>query len=122
VLKIVASDHKSNPSEAALRGERESVSFDVDNAAPSVSLGVQRRESGRIVVPFEVRDADSVIMRVEYSVDSQPWQNAFPDDGILDARREQFTLRLDGAMAGRTLVVRSTDAMNNVGTGEVVLK
>ena len=122
VVKIVASDHKSNPSEAALRGERESVSFDVDNAAPTVSLATQRRESGRIVVPFEVRDADSVITRVEYSVDSQPWQSAFPDDGILDARREQFTLRLAAAMAGRTLVVRSTDAMNNIGTGEIVLK
>ncbi len=122
VVKIVASDHKSNPPDTALRGERESASFDVDNTAPTVSLGAPRRESGRIVVPFEVRDADSVITRVEYSVDSQPWQSAFPEDGILDARREQFTLRLDAAMAGRTLVVRSTDAMNNVGSGEIVLK
>ena len=31
-------------------------------------------------------------------------------------------LRLDAAMAGRTLVIRATDAMNNVGSGEVVLK
>ena len=62
------------------------------------------------------------VTRVEYSVDSQRWQSAFPQDGILDARREQFTLRLDAAMAGRTLVVRATDAMNNVGSGELVLK
>jgi hypothetical protein len=122
VVKIVASDYKSNPPDATLRGERESASFDVDNTAPTVTLGAARRESGRIVVPFEARDTDSVLARVEYSVDSQPWQSAFPEDGILDARREQFTLRLDAAMAGRTLVVRSTDAMNNVGTGEVVLK
>lgn len=122
VVKVVASDHKSNPPDAALRGERESASFDVDNTAPIVSIGTARRESGHIVVPFEVRDADSVIARVEYSVDSQPWQSAFPDDGILDARREQFTLRLDASMAGRTLVVRSTDAMNNVGSAEVVLR
>jgi len=122
VVKVVASDHKSNPPDAALRGERESASFDVDNTAPIVSIATARRESGHIVVPFEVRDADSVIARVEYSVDSQPWQSAFPDDGILDARREHFTLRLDASMAGRTLVVRSTDAMNNVGSAEVVLK
>ncbi len=122
VVKIVASDHKSNPPDTVLRGERESASFDVDNTAPTVSLGTPRRESDRIVVPFEARDADSVVARVEYSVDSQPWQSAFPEDGILDARREQFSLRLDVAMAGRTLVVRSTDAMNNVGTGEIVLK
>jgi hypothetical protein len=55
-------------------------------------------------------------------VDSQPWQSAFPQDGILDARHEQFALRLEPALAGRTLVVRATDAMDNVGTGEVVLK
>jgi hypothetical protein len=122
VVKIVASDHKSNPPETALRGERESASFDVDNTAPIVTLAPPRRESGHIVVPFEVRDADSVITRVEYSVDSQPWQSAFPEDGILDARREQFVLRLDPSMAGRTLVVRGTDAMNNVGTGEIVLR
>jgi hypothetical protein len=121
-VKIVASDRKSNPPDLALRGERESASFDVDNTAPTVTLAAPRRESGRIVVPFEARDSDSVIARVEYSVDSQPWQSAFPEDGILDARREQFTLRLDAAMAGRTLVVRSTDAMSNVGTGEIVLK
>ena len=75
-----------------------------------------------IVVPFSIRDADSPIARVEYALDAQRWQAAFPQDGILDGRQEQFTLRLDAATAGRTLVVRATDAMNNVGAGEVVLR
>ena len=122
VVKVVASDHKSNPSATALKGERESASFEVDNTAPSVVMGATKRDAGVIVVPFEVRDADSVVTRVEYSVDSQPWQSAFPQDGILDARREQFVLRVDAALAGRTLVVRATDTMNNMGTGEIVLK
>jgi hypothetical protein len=122
VVKIVASDQKSNPADAALKGERESASFDVDNTAPTVTLSAARREGNVIVVPFEVRDTDSVVSRVEYSVDSQPWRSAFPADGILDARREQFHLRLDAALAGRTLVVRATDAMNNMGTGEANLK
>ena len=73
-------------------------------------------------MPFDVRDADSQLTRVEYSLDAQRWQSAFPQDGILDSRQEQFSLRLDAAMAGRTLVIRATDAMNNVGAGEVVLK
>jgi hypothetical protein len=122
VLKIVASDRKSNPEDAALRGERESESFDVDNAPPTVTIGASRRDGGSIVVPFEVRDADSHITRVDYALDAQRWQSAFPQDGILDGRLEQFSLRLDAAMAGRTLVIRATDAMNNVGSGEVVLK
>lgn len=122
VVRVVASDHKANPPDTALRGERESASFDVDNTAPTVSVGGTRRDGGKIVVAFDVHDTDSTISRVEYSVNSQPWQSAFPTDGILDARREQFSLTLDSAVAGRTLVIRATDAMNNVGSGEVVVK
>ena len=122
LVKVVASDEKSNPADTALRGERESGSFDIDNTAPAVTLSPSRREGNGIAVQFEIRDADSAITRVEFSLDSQRWQGAFPQDGILDGRREQFVLRLDSAMAGRTLVVRATDAMNNVGSGEVVLK
>jgi hypothetical protein len=122
VVKVVASDKKAHPPDAALRGERESASFDVDNTAPLVVPGTARREGSAILVPFEVSDADTAIARVEYSVDSQPWQSAFPEDGILDSRRERFTVRLAAEHAGRVLVIRAADAMNNVGTGEVVLK
>ena len=122
VMKVIASDHASNPAATALRGERESGSFDIDNTPPSVSLSASRREAAMVIVPFEVRDTDSPITRVEYSLDAQRWQSAFPQDGILDARHEQFALRLDATLAGRTLVVRATDAMNNVGSGEIVIK
>jgi hypothetical protein len=122
VLKVVASDAKSNPTETALRGERESSSFEIDSTPPTVTLGTPRRESGSIVVPFEIRDSDSPLVRVEYSLDAQRWQSAFPQDGILDSRQEQFALRLDAASAGRTLVIRATDTMNNVGAGQVVVR
>ena len=75
-----------------------------------------------IVVPVEIRDSDSAVTRVEYSLDAQRWQSAFPQDGILDGRQEQLALRFDPGLAGRTLVVRATDAMNNVGSGEVLIK
>jgi hypothetical protein len=122
VLKVSASDSKSNPADTALRGERESSSFDIDNAPPAVTVGTPRREGSSIVVPFEIRDTDSPLNRVEYSLDAQRWQNVFPTDGILDARQEQFALRLDAATAGRTLVIRATDAMSNVGSGQVVVR
>ena len=122
VLKVVASDHKSNSTDTTLKGERESASFDIDNTPPVVTLAASRREGGMIVVPVEVRDSDSAVTRVEYSLDAQRWQSAFPQDGILDGRQEQLALRFDPALAGRTLVVRATDAMNNVGSGEVLIK
>ncbi len=69
--------------------------------------------------PAEVRDTDSAVTKVEYSLDAQRWQTAFPRDGILDARQETFELRLESDAAGRTLVIRATDALGNVGTGQV---
>ena len=49
----------SNSPGAALVGELESISFDVDNTAPTVTVSAPRRDGSGFVVPFEVRDADS---------------------------------------------------------------
>jgi hypothetical protein len=121
-IKVVASDHKSNPADSALKGERESASFDIDNTPPIVTIGTSRREGGLIAIPVDVRDTDSPIARLEYSIDADRWQSAFPLDGILDGRHEQFLLRVETASAGRTLVVRATDTMNNVGFATLVVQ
>jgi sugar lactone lactonase YvrE len=122
VLKVSASDRRVNPADNALAGELESSSFEVDNVAPTVQLGAIRRDGVRFIVPADVRDADSPVTRVEYSLDAQRWQTAFPRDGILDARQESFELRLEADAAGRTLVVRASDALGNVGTGQIEVK
>ncbi|HEX8029292.1 MAG TPA: hypothetical protein VF491_12550 [Vicinamibacterales bacterium] len=122
VLKVLASDRRSNPADTALGGEMESSSFDIDNVAPTVQAGAIRRDGTRFIVPAEVRDADSAVTKVEYSLDAQRWQPAFPRDGILDARQENFEIRLDADAAGRTLVIRATDALGNVGTGQVQIR
>jgi len=121
VLKVVASDTVSNPLELALSGELESASFDIDNTPPSVTMGTVGRDGARFVVSVDVRDADSALKKVEYSLDAQKWQSAFPRDGILDSRRESFEIRLDANTAGRVLVVRATDSLNNVSAGQVQL-
>lgn len=122
VLKVSASDRKANPAELSLAGELESSSFEIDNVAPSVHIGAQRREGTRFLVAADVRDTDSTVTKVEYSLDAQRWQPAFPRDGILDGRQESFELRLDADAAGRTLVIRATDALGNVGTGQAVVR
>ncbi len=119
VLKVLASDRRSNPADIALGGELESSSFEIDNVAPAVQIGALRRDGARFIVPAEIRDTDSAVMRVEYSLDAQRWQPAFPRDGILDGRQESFEIRLDAEAAGRTLVIRATDALGNVGTGQI---
>jgi sugar lactone lactonase YvrE len=122
VLRAQASDAKVNPAETALAGDLESNSFEIDNVPPVVNISAVRRDGARFVVSAEVRDADSAVSRVEYSVDAQRWVSAFPRDGILDGRQEQFEIRLDADAAGRTLVIRATDALGNVGTGQILVK
>jgi hypothetical protein len=119
VLKVAASDRKVNPPDIALTGELESSSFEIDNVSPTVQIGALRRDGTRFIVPAEIRDGDSAVAKVEYSLDAQRWQSAFPRDGILDGRQETFEIRLDADAGGRTLVIRATDALGNVGTGQV---
>ena len=122
VLKVAASDTGANPSASALVGELESSSFEIDNVAPTVQAGAIRRDGTRFVVPADIHDTDSPITRVEYSLEAQRWQPAFPRDGILDARQESFEIRLDATAEGRTLVIRATDALGNVGTGQIQIR
>jgi len=122
VLKVLASDRKANPAEVALAGELESSSFDIDNVAPAVQIGAIRRDGTRFVIAADIRDVDSSITKVEYSVDAQRWQPAFSRDGILDGRQEAFEIRLEAEASGRTLVIRATDALGNVGTGQVQIR
>jgi hypothetical protein len=122
VMKVLASDRKSNPADIALAGELESSSFEIDNVAPTVQVAALRRDGARFIVPVEVRDGDSTIAKVEFSLDAQRWQPAFPRDGILDGRQEAFEIRLEAEANGRILVIRASDALGNVGTGQVQVR
>jgi hypothetical protein len=117
VIKIAASDAASNAPRNALTGELESASFDVDNTPPRVEVQPQARAAGpRTTIVFSVSDEQSAIQRVEYSLDASRWRLAHPKDGIPDSRREEFEIQLDEGEAGRNVILRVTDAMNNVAT------
>ncbi len=118
VVKVAASDAPNNPAGQALVGELESAAFDVDNGAPVISLLPLVRSASASTIAFEVTDTQSAVSTVEYSVDSGPWQVAYPVDGAADSRRERYEIRVEGNAAGR-VVVRAIDAMNNVVTARV---
>lgn len=122
VLRVLASDAKSNPAETALAGDMESSSFDIDTVAPVVTMGAVQRDGARFVVSGDVRDGDSPVTRLEYSLDAQRWEPAFARDGLLDGRTESFEIRLEAEAAGRTLVIRASDALGNIGTGQVLVR
>jgi hypothetical protein len=115
-IKVSASDAPSNSPATALRGELESTSFDIDNTAPRVEVQSAVRTRGAVVITFLVHDDQTAVQRVEYSLDASRWQVAYPVDGIADSREEKFEVTLEGGDAVRSVIIRASDAMNNVST------
>jgi hypothetical protein len=116
VIKVVASDASANPPGAALIAERESDTFDIDNAPPMITINSVSREGGRTIVRFVVKDADFPVQRVEYSLDADRWRPLYPRDGIADSRTEEFELTLDQDVSEKAIILRAFDGMNNVAT------
>ena len=115
-VKVAATDAPSNSPATALVGEFESVSFDIDNTPPVIEVQSATRTGSRALVKFLVRDEQSAVQRVEYSLDASRWRVAYPVDGIPDSRREEFEVGVDNGEATRNIIIRVTDGMNNVAT------
>lgn len=117
IVKIAATDASSNAPGNALTGELESDSFDVDNTPPRIEIkpvGTGTTARGRIA--FTVTDQQSAIQRVEYSLDASRWRLVHPKDGIPDSRVEEFEIVLENEEINGSVILRATDAMNNVAT------
>lgn len=114
LLKVIASDAPSNSPATALEGSLESALFDVDNAPPVITVTSTRRDGARVVVAFEVRDRQSPVQKVDYSLDGERWQALYPRDGIADGLVEQYELTLEGEAATRGVTLRAMDALANV--------
>lgn len=115
VVRIAASDGPSNPESLALRSERESEAFEVDNTPPAVSVTAN---GGR--VRAVVRDDSSALRRTEYSVDGSPWEEVYPADGISDTTEESYEFAPETSTPGpHVVVVRSTDLLGNVSSARV---
>ena len=122
VVRVAASDAPSNAPATALAGDMESASFDIDNTAPRIESQPATRAGTRSTVVFTVRDDQSPVQRVEYSLDASRWRMVYPKDGIPDSRREEFEVVVDDSEAGRSVIIRATDAMNNVATAVATLQ
>jgi hypothetical protein len=115
IVKIAASDAPSNSPATALTGELESTPFDIDNTPPHIEIQPPAKAGARLIT-FVVRDDHSAVQRVEYSLDASRWRIVYPKDGIPDSRREEFVVSLEDGEAGRNVIIRATDAMNNIAT------
>lgn len=122
LVKITATDAPANAPGTALSGELESASFDIDNTPPRVEIQPPARSGARTSITFRVRDDQSAVQRVEYSLDASRWRLVHPKDGIPDSRVEDFQVLLEEGDATRSVIIRVTDAMNNVATAVAEIK
>ena len=121
-VRITASDAPSNAPATALTGDLESASFDIDNTAPRIEAQPATHAGTRSTLSFTVRDEQSAVQRVEYSLDASRWRMVYPKDGIPDSRREEFEVTVEDSESGRSVIIRATDAMNNVATAVATLQ
>ena len=122
-LKIVATDAPSNPPAIALKTERESERFEVDNTPPVIEdlrVGLPSgKMSGGHPASFTARDASSAIERAQYSLDGGDWILVAPSAGISDTLVEQYSFGLPSLTPGEhTIAVRSYDRFENVGSAK----
>jgi hypothetical protein len=118
-VRVVASDSPSNAPPRALKGELDSIAFEIDNTPPVVFVETVRRDVDSVSIAFEVRDGHSLVQTVQYSSDGQRWHTAFPADGIADSRTERYEVTVDGSLSPRGLTIRALDALNNATTSQV---
>jgi WD40 repeat protein len=130
-LKIVATDAPSNPPAVALKAERESERFEVDNTPPVIeklSADTSNRGDATVVLKFTARDASRSIDRAQYSVDGGDWILIAPANGISDAPEEHYQVSLTFPSTGpatsdreHTIAVRAYDHFENVGSAKTTI-
>jgi len=126
-LKVVASDAPSNPPSLALKTERESERFEVDNTAPSIAkveasatgMNADRSHGASYDISFIASHPTMTIERAQYSVDGGDWIQLAPTTGITDYKTEKYTFTVQGLAPGEhTVAVRAYDRFENVGVGK----
>ena len=123
LIRVLATDSPSNPTDIALSDEKVSDPFDVDNTPPTVTeLKTLPAGAGRHVVTGTVQDVGSYIKGVVYSIDADDWRPIFPADNIFDSKAESFSFPTEALKSGEhTIVIKVTDAAGNVGTAKTVI-
>jgi hypothetical protein len=129
-LKIVASDLPTNPPNVALKTERESERFEIDNTPPVIqklegsATGMNADRSMGVAYDFQftATDATSAIEKAQYSVDGGEWILLAPVQGISDSKTESYSFTVRGLAPGEhTIAVRAYDRFDNAGAGKTTI-
>ena len=123
VARLVASDEESNPPNLERKSELLSAPFWVDNTPPDVEVLKQTVTGFTAEVQFSAEDSTSPLRSAETSLDGQDWHDVLSDDGIVDSRKETFTIKLTHLAPGEhVLALRASDTSGNIGVGKAVIR
>ncbi|MBI5114971.1 hypothetical protein HZA56_00695, partial [Candidatus Poribacteria bacterium] len=120
-VKVMASDSPGNPEQSALKAERVSESFTIDNTAPvagPLKTAPSSAES-EYQISSVVSDNVSPVRSAQYSIDAGDWMTTFPVDGIFDSLSEKVEFSTGKLERGEhTVVLKVTDYYGNVGAAK----
>jgi hypothetical protein len=120
--KLIASDEEANPPGIARQAEMVSAPFWIDNTPPEVTVLKSETRGGGIQVQFQAEDSVSPLHSAEFSIDGQEWEDVYSDDGVVDSRRESFTVKAGKLAPGEHVVsLRAFDSAGNAGVGKAVI-
>ena len=113
LVRVVATDAATNAADRVLAGERESGPIEIDNTPPQTTVDVTRQgTAARLLV--RVRDNQSPVQKLEFSVGGGPWQLVYPADGLADSPDERYEIALPAGTDPARVVIRATDLLQNV--------
>jgi hypothetical protein len=115
VVRVTASDAPANTPDRALTGEHDSDPITVDNTPPVMTMTVSRQGAAIHLLVHAV-DATSPIDKVEYSIGGGAWQLVYPVTGLADSPDERYDILVATEADLARMVVRATDALQNVAT------
>ena len=119
-FRVVVSDRAANPPETARETDQISEPVLIDHTAPRVRM---TEVNGRESAAFEATDDASALAAAEYAIDAGNWVPVYSADGILDSRRESFTISLEGLAEGEHLLtLRVRDRAGNAGLGKATIR
>lgn len=120
-VKVTVSDERSNQTDLALTHELSSPPFLIDNRRPEW-LDV-RFDATSQLVSARITDSASPITDLSLSIDGGDFQPLTSRDGILDSPSEEIEYKLARLSPGaHTLLLRGSDAADNVATTQLVIQ
>jgi len=123
LIRLVASDRASRPSDETLADEEITRPILVDNTRPQVvGLESERQIDGTYIISGRSEDSYSNIARIQISHNSADWRPVFPVDGMLDSPQEAFSFRTEELSEGEhVFVVAAADESRNIGSSKIVV-